>query len=195
MKKKLSLVMIGVVLIAAIMACSSSPLVVPTATAYPTYTPVPTYTSVPTQTPLPTYTPIPTNTPIPTETPVPTKASVPGIDDYLLVDGVKFKVTGLDFADEYPYMGETYYPSAESDVFVIVYIELVGELATLQGWMTEGETGLYIKDNFEQKDYWAIYDVAYGVGEIVFVVDSSVDSLTLVFPGGEEIDITPFLTK
>jgi hypothetical protein len=126
---------------------------------------------------------------------LPTEATIPGIDSYLSVDGVQFMVTDLSLERSYKYMGENVSPVLETDLLAVLSVDLLGPLETFQSWMTEDDYGLYVIDGSGRQEFWALYDITDGVGEIVFVVDAGVNSLTLVFPGGEEIDLTPFLIK
>ena len=80
-------------------------------------------------------------------------------------------------------------------MFAIVSVVLGGEIPNFLGWMVEGSDGLQLRDGSGRLSDWAVYEVSRnGMGVFVFVVDEEADSLIMVFPGGQEIDLTSYVT-
>ena len=198
-RPKLLLQIIGVMLVALLLAACGAPAATPTPVP-PTATPTPV---PPTATP----TAIP-----PTATPTPTPVSIPGIDEPIVVEDISvkdpylgFTVSGdleLQILDAYTedslQSGDSapIYPDDPSDVFLTLMLDLDGPSNCLQ-WVFRNVTLLYGGEEYQA--------VRYGlqVGEegklagwlLVFAAprDSEFGQYGLQLPDGRRIGLAPFL--
>jgi hypothetical protein len=178
-----------------ISGCGPGQLFGPTITPTFTPTPVPTITITPTLTP----------TLIPTLTPTPTATPISGIESPIDINGTLVKIVEVNIGK---YMGTRVtnnkndlgnlggYEAKEGFRFAQVVIEITqGESEEKVSEWTVTLQDMQGKSNDVVQRFWGTWNARPDNVAWTFIVPENANQLTLVFPGGAFIDLSPLISK